>query len=135
MKRLVFIRGLPGSGKSTMAKKMIEDNGGGVHLEADMFFMNNGVYQFDPNKTREAHNWCRDALKLAIANSEKNSLIVISNTFVKFWELESYIDILDKFSKREEWVLEVINARGNYKSIHNVPEDVIARMKENWEYF
>ena len=36
---LVLIRGLPGSGKSTMARAMT----GFVHLEADMHMMINGV--------------------------------------------------------------------------------------------
>ena len=34
MKELFLLRGLPGSGKSTLAKSI-----GGVHYEADMFFI------------------------------------------------------------------------------------------------
>lgn len=39
---LVLIRGLPGSGKSTMAKVLAQV--GYEHYEADMFFERDGVY-------------------------------------------------------------------------------------------
>ena len=44
MKELFLIRGCPGSGKSSLAKSI-----GGVHYEADMFFINpeTGVYDMD----------------------------------------------------------------------------------------
>ena len=42
MKTLYIVRGVPGSGKSTFAKSI-----GGIHIEADQFFMENGKYNFD----------------------------------------------------------------------------------------
>ena len=45
MKELFLLRGLPGSGKSTLAKSL-----GGKHIEADMFFMIDGEYQFNFTK-------------------------------------------------------------------------------------
>jgi adenylylsulfate kinase-like enzyme len=51
---LVLIRGLPGTGKSTRAKKMRDH----LHLEADMFLMVDGVYVYDQSKVRAAHEQC-----------------------------------------------------------------------------
>jgi energy-coupling factor transporter ATP-binding protein EcfA2 len=42
MKELLLLRGCSGSGKSTLAKSL-----GGVHYEADMFFVEDGEYRFD----------------------------------------------------------------------------------------
>jgi predicted kinase len=44
MKELFLLRGLPGSGKSTLAKSL-----GGIRIEADQYFMEDGVYNFDAN--------------------------------------------------------------------------------------
>ena len=53
---LVLIRGLPASGKTTMASvlPMI----GYKHFEADMFFEVGGVYLYDAKRIGEAHAWC-----------------------------------------------------------------------------
>ena len=50
---LVLIRGLPGSGKSTMAKVLALV--GFEHYEADMFFVVNGQYRYDATRIRDAH--------------------------------------------------------------------------------
>lgn len=53
MLQLVLVRGLPGSGKSTIAKSFIPHNF--VHLETDMYFINSaGEYKFNPAKLSES---------------------------------------------------------------------------------
>jgi len=42
MSKLILVRGLPGSGKSTFAKTF-----GCLHVEADMFYIVGGKYRFD----------------------------------------------------------------------------------------
>ena len=67
MKELYLIRGLPGSGKSTLAKSI-----GGIHIEADQYFVESGVYKFDVlqlkmltiiAKTKPEHGWNQMVLK------------------------------------------------------------------------
>ena len=58
-KVLYIVRGIPGSGKSTFAKTL-----GGQHYESDMFFINeNGEYNFDVTKIKDAHQWCQGMVK------------------------------------------------------------------------
>jgi predicted kinase len=83
---IVLIRGLPGSGKSTMAAKM----NGYLHLEADMFLEINGIYVYDASKVKAAHERCIASARKAL---EQNKNVVVSNTFVKIWELQRYIDL------------------------------------------
>ena len=52
---LVLIRGLPGSGKSTIAKELAVT--GFEHFEADMFFPVDGVYRYEASRIRHAHTW------------------------------------------------------------------------------
>ena len=48
-KILYLLRGLPGAGKSTLAKSI-----GAIYFEADMFFMEGNEYKFDIRKIQEA---------------------------------------------------------------------------------
>ena len=112
--KLVLIRGLPGSGKSTIAKSMA----GYKHYEADMYHMVDGEYVFDFNNIKKAHEWCQSS---TLAELEKGGRVVVSNTFTEKWEILPYIEFGYSYS--------VIVARGEFENTHKVPEDVLIKMK------
>ena len=59
---LILLRGLPGSGKSTLAKIILQVRSTDEPevLSADDFFINeDGEYDFDSQKIKEAHNYCQ----------------------------------------------------------------------------
>ena len=60
--KLTIIRGLPGSGKSTYAKK----NYNCLILEQDMFFIRNGQYCYNANSIRRAVEWCKSMCEHAL---------------------------------------------------------------------
>lgn len=60
--QLILIRGLPGSGKTTMAKTLYPDH---VLCEADQFFETDKGYIFDGSKIKEAHAYCFNKAKKA----------------------------------------------------------------------
>lgn len=122
---LIIIRGVPGSGKSTIAKEYVER--GYQHFEADMYFLDNdGNYKFDTYKLRDAHAWCM-AMTFHTLLEGKN--VVVSNTFVKRWEFQPYID----FCNDNNIPYGIIVAGGSYFNIHGVPDEVVKRMRRNWE--
>ena len=126
-KTLYIIRGIPGSGKSTRAREIIEYQGEFVrsaHYEADMFF---DFIPFSTSRLSEAHNWCQ--LQVANAMESEVEVIVVSNTFIKKWEFAIYQFLARTFQYRV--VIETM--KGNYKSIHNVPQEIIERMKKEFE--
>lgn len=125
---LFIIRGLPGSGKSTIAKKLLNADAASKHFEADMFFIRDGKYQFDASKIKEAHEWCQKKVRMTLSQGDN---VVVSNTFVKQWEVEPYLDMCSELGI--DYV--IIVATGSYTNVHGVPNDVIDRMKTNWETF
>jgi len=124
--KLVLIRGIPGSGKSTLAKDEYVSKGY-KHFEADMYFYDNsGVYKFDHNLIKEAHKWCQNSVSETMSRGQP---VVVSNTFVKNWEMSFYKDLAIKHN----YEVEVIICRGQYKNIHNVPDEIVTRMESSFE--
>ena len=124
---LTIIRGLPGSGKSTLAESI--KNSHTKHVEADMFHLNEyGDYYFDRNRLKNAHAWCLlETERLMYCGND----VVVSNTFTTKKEIMPYIDLANKLVVP----VQIIICSGNYKSIHNVPNEVIEAMKNRWEDF
>lgn len=134
MKKLILIRGIPGSGKSTLAKKILEERFSNhdstytaLHVESDMYFTSPaGVYTFVGGQIGEAHEWCQeetdDTLDFGLS-------VIVSNTFTRKSEMQPYIDLAEKHGAE----IEIIEATGNYGSVHNVPEEVVQKMRDRWE--
>lgn len=126
--QMILIRGLPGSGKSTLAKSIANWDEGFLHVETDMFFNDeDGLYHFNPSKLQEAHEWCRDRAMRMLKDGRS---VIVSNTFSQRWEIQPYFDI----AKRFDIVPQIILCQGRFKSIHNVPDQVISRMAERFEF-
>jgi ABC-type molybdenum transport system ATPase subunit/photorepair protein PhrA len=117
---LVLIRGLPGSGKSTMASVL--SLVGYEHYEADMFFMRDGVYQYDATRIRDAHAWCQKLTREALSSGRR---VVVSNTFTMLREIEPYRSMTSN--------LRIVEALGKWENSHGVPTEMVQRMAERWE--
>ena len=123
-KILYCVRGIPGSGKSTFAKTL-----GVQHYEADMFFINeNGEYNFDFTKIKDAHQWCQGMVKTDMILEYPK--IVVSNTSTQEWEMEPYFNLAKEFGYSVFSVI-VENRHGGINE-HNVPEDKIEQMKNRF---
>jgi len=129
MKQLILLRGLPGSGKSTFAKTL-----GGIHIEADQYFMRNGVYEFDASQLKNAHNYCQSQTRAWMShNGEQISTdkIIVSNTFTQEWEMDAYFELAYEFGY-QVFSLIVENRHGNI-SVHDVPQRKLNEMRNRFE--
>jgi NEDD4-binding protein 2 len=124
MKELILVRGISGAGKSTFAKLL-----GGKHIEADMFFMKDGKYQFDFTKLKDAHRWCNTIVGGWMSDGEER--IVVSNTFTQEWEMKDYYDWAKDFDYKVFSII-VENRHGGVNE-HGVPEDKLKLMKNRFE--
>ena len=119
---LLLIRGIPGSGKSTIAKTYEAYK----HFEADMYFIDNEMYRFNHKLLTASHEWCQEQTRKALVAGHS---VVVSNTFIKLWEMRRY----EVMAKQLSIPLRVIVARGKYKSIHDIKPEKINQMRRNFE--
>jgi predicted kinase len=134
MKTLYLIRGVPGAGKSTLAK-ILANNLEGYWAEADhLFYDVDGNYNFDQTRLKEVHSRCQDFVKGILAESLKGEMwadIFVSNTFTQEWEMEPYMQMAEEYGYRVVSLI-VENRHGN-KSVHGVPDDKVQQMKDRFE--
>lgn len=121
--KLFIIRGLPGSGKSTFAQKLLDDGIVSDVVEADHFMTDSdGNYKFDPSLLQKNHQMCQMWVKYYL---DKGRDVAVANTFSRKWEIIPYVKMGYSF--------EVIEMKGNFKNIHGVPQGAINKMKARWE--
>ena len=129
-KELILLRGLPGSGKSTMADLIGARGAGYAHFEADMFFIDKGAYNFDASKIKAAHNWCMVQTEKAMIDDDI-SRIIISNTFTQEWEMDAYYKLAEQYGYRVHSI--IVENRHSGINIHGVPEEKLEQMKNRFE--
>ena len=90
-RRLVIMRGLPGSGKTFLSKLIQGDSG--VVCSADAYFQQeangSGNYNFDASRIKEAHRHCKLQFEEALEN--KRELVIIDNTNVRAQDYSEYL--------------------------------------------
>lgn len=123
--KVKILRGLPGSGKSTYARKLAEE--GWAHFENDMYFMKDGKYVFDQAKAHEAANWCYRQFIQALLPGDKD--VVVSNVFVTKKAIDRYV----KTAKDMGADVEVIRFDKSFGDVHDVPKNVYAHMERDFQ--
>jgi predicted kinase len=127
MRNVVIMRGLPGSGKSTVAKKLAAQVEGAVIVSADDFFMVGGQYQFDVTKLGAAHGACQAAFKTALIHNKE--LVIVDNTNTTPREIQTYMKMAQNFGY--EAVIMVVPCdvdTSAARNTHGVPREAIERM-------
>ena len=128
-KMLYLVRGIPGSGKSTFAKNLVDEKDY-CHKEADMFFVDrDGNYNFEPSKIKDAHQWCQEEMDFLMRL--EHSPVVVSNTFTQEWELQPYYELAIKYGYYVTSI--IVENRHEGTNEHGVPDEVLTKMRERFE--
>lgn len=117
--RLVLIRGMPGSGKTTRAMGYVND--GYKLFEADQFFMVDGRYCFDGKRLPEAHASCLEQTKDAL---EAGELVCVANVFATVEDIRAYTELGVDY--------QVVEATYPGQPIHKMPAAVMHAMRASW---
>jgi predicted kinase len=139
-KKLIIMRGLPGSGKSTKARELAGESG--IIHSTDDYLIDpvSGKYKFDPQKIALYHEM---NLRAAIDSMRSGiSPVVIDNTNVQKWHYEKYINAAKEYGYEVEIVAidptsysesDIHELAERQKRTHNVPKEVIIDMLNKWE--
>ena len=124
-KVLYIVRGIPGSGKTTLANQLTANV-----FEADHYFYDNdGNYNFIPSEIREAHKECQQFVRYAMESGIKK--IAVSNTFTQEWEMKPYFELAETHGYKVFSI--IIENRHGGTNEHGVPDEVLTKMRERFE--
>lgn len=126
---LYLIRGIPGSGKSSLAHILLANQVVDDWLEADEYFVNDGVYLFNPYKLKEAHEWCQERTRVILSHGYS---LAVSNTSTTEQEVETYRKIAEEYNAK--FISLIVENRHGGENIHNVPEEKIQQMKKRFSF-
>lgn len=128
---LILLRGLPGSGKTTLGSVILKaftfDNLEVISAD-DYFFDEYGNEYFNPGELGLAH--AQAELRCANKMKVRNPKIVVANTFIKEKELDVYYELAERYNYRVHVV--VVENRHGSKSVHGVSDTTMAKMKRRF---
>lgn len=124
MKTLYIVRGLPGSGKSSLGELLAPSNS----FAADDYFTEfYGTYEFNPRLIGAAHNACQKNVEVAMQWGD--GTIAVCNTFTQKWEAAPYFALAEKYG----YSVFVIHCQNNFGNVHGVPDEGIEKMRARWD--
>lgn len=127
-KRVIIMRGIPGSGKSTYVRNRFP---GALVCSADHYFEQSGEYKFDASKLSEAHSACLRRFVRAVAHYG-SLLVVVDNTNISAAEIAPYFQLAQAYGYEVTiYTVECQPAVAAKRNVHGVPEATIERMAKS----
>lgn len=123
---LYIIRGLPGSGKSTLGEQLCP---GRSFQDDDYWTGPDGVYRYDPETTEQANRHCYNQVRTAMTDPSQQPVAVCC-PFVRKSDYASYLQLCKELG----WQAFVVVCLNEYGDVHDVQPSSRARMIERWEH-
>ena len=126
---LVLLRGLPGSGKSSLAHLLSEQGKYPVFCIDDYFLDKNGVYLFDYAQNHLAYKQCETLTEEALKNGLEK--VFVANTFTLEWEIIPYF----KMAAQYHYHVYVVTVEKHHENtnIHGVSQEQIEKMAAKYK--
>ena len=128
-KSLILLRGLPGSGKTTLAKVLSEGDKYPVFSVDEYFTSETGEYRFEFEKNHLAYRQCEDRTRAAMLHGDEK--IFLDNVFSLEWEMEPYFKMASEFNYRV-FVMTLENRHGS-SNIHGLSDEQLQKMAAKYK--
>lgn len=139
MSKLIIVRGLPGSGKTTIALEIAAQTGA-MLIEPDALLVYNGEYQYTPERYQEACFQCEAIIEMLTACDnplDDGSVlvpdIIYADVLPRRIDVHSIIDLYVMRPNVEVIDCIVTPKESLLRNQHNVRPEDIKRMAEQWE--
>ncbi|XP_053165056.1 uncharacterized protein LOC128350654 isoform X3 [Hemicordylus capensis] len=137
-KLLLILRGLPGSGKTSLSRILLGQSHDGIVFSTDDYFrQQDGCWSYNIGQLGAAHDWNQKRAKQAM--DQGKSPIIIDNTNTQAWEMKPYVEAaLEKGYKVEFlepntwWKFDP--GELEKRNEHGVSREKIFQMLERYEY-
>lgn len=126
-KTLLLIRGLPGSGKTKLAKEICKGRYH-AHFEADMYWDLNHGLDYNNTTLSDAHQFCTTNIEKAMMANIP--LVVVSNTFTRASEMDEYFIFAKTYNYTVHTI--IVENRHGGKNQHNVSDEKMLKMKNRF---
>ena len=132
------MRGIPGSGKSTLVSQIILQYPESVVCSADKFHMRDGEYKFDKSNLKAAHEFSQSDADDACKRGR--NVVIIDNTNIRAWEYRPYVKLATKYGYTYIIVVPRTNWKDNAeelarRNIHGVDLESVQRKINQFEEF
>lgn len=139
MSKLIIFRGLPGSGKTTRARKIAEQTGA-ILIEPDALMVQDGIYQYSPERYQEACFQCEAIIEMLTAcdnplndGSVLVPDIIYADVLPRRADVQSIIDLFIVKPNVIVFSRTITPEESLKRNRHNVRPEDIKRMAEQWE--
>ncbi|MBP6334450.1 MAG: AAA family ATPase [Bacteroidia bacterium] len=127
---IIFLRGLPGSGKTSLALRLSENGKYPIHSVDDYFIdKQTNEYTFDHLKNHLAYSACEAKTRQSMIDGYEK--VFLDNTFTMEWEMEPYFHLAKEFDY-DVFVLTVENWHGG-KNRHQISEEQLQKMAAKYK--
>ena len=124
MNILYIVRGIPGSGKSTLIKKITKNI---VELD-DYYNEKYGYYKFSYDEVPQSHKYALNKIEKMMI--DKLDEIAVIDSFIKNKDFDQYKKLAIKYNYKP---IEII-VHSDFKDIHNVPIKRLEEMCNEFEF-
>jgi predicted kinase len=134
--KLILMRGVSGSGKSTVARELAQLENS-VICSTDDYFMVEGKYVFEPRMIGANHSRNQERARDSMKN--RIPLVIIDNTNTQAWEMIPYVQAAlehgyqIEIHEPEPVSLEEIMRRQESRDDKNLPLEIVERMIARFE--
>ena len=141
MRKMIIMRGLPGSGKSYKAKEILSKISPGTSVLVastdDYWLRPDGQYDVNRQLFPQAHTWNQQRVRKFVQKRSGNCVVIVDNTNIELWEPREYVKIALQNQLTIEFAYSdapwAFNLKGCLRrNSHKVPKKIIEDMIERW---